>query len=140
MRPYSAYISRSLVCSVSHASDYYVEYFRTYRRCELASPIDEVDRLLTKKEKLRDQALEAEAKALRLRKQARILRKKARELSDRENRNILDLKMDKALAKALDPELPRFSPAPGVPPSPAGFSQVSFDSLGRISPVPTSNS
>jgi hypothetical protein len=106
--------------------------------------MDKVDRLLTKKEKLRDQVLEAETKALRLRKQARILRKKARELSDREDRNILDLEIDEALAEALaealDPELPRSSPAPGVPPSSAGFSQVSFGSLNRISPVPTSNS
>jgi hypothetical protein len=102
--------------------------------------MDEVDRLLTKEEKLRDQALEAEAKALRLRKQARILRKKARELSDRENRNILDLEMDEVLAEALNPELPRSSPAPGVPSSPAGFSQVSFGSLGRIFLVSTSNS
>jgi hypothetical protein len=96
--------------------------------------MDEVDRLLTKEEKLRDQALEAEAKALRLRKQARALRKKARELSDREDRNILDLEAEEAAAAAVAlPDLPQYG-------SPAGFSQVSFGSLGRTSPVPTSSS
>ena len=45
-----------------------------------------------------------------------------RELGNREEQNILDLEMDEALAEALDPELPYFSPAPGVSPSLAGFS------------------
>jgi hypothetical protein len=63
-----------------------------------------------------------------------------RELGDREKQNILDLEMDKALTAALDPELPHSVPAPGVPPSPAGFSQMSFGSLDRTSPVPTSSS
>jgi hypothetical protein len=100
----------------------------------------EVDRLGEKEEKLRSEALALELKVLRLRKQARALRKKMRELGDRKEQNILDLEMDEALAEALDPELPRSSPALGVPPSPAGFSQVSFGSLGRTSLVPTSNS
>jgi len=78
--------------------------------------MDEVDRLLTKEEKLREQALEAEAKALRLRKQARVLRKKARELSDREDRNILDLEAEEAAASTIAPlGSPRYG-------SPTGFS------------------
>jgi hypothetical protein len=99
----------------------------------------EVDRLGEKEEKLRSEAMALELKVLRLRKQARALRKKMRELGDREEQNILDLKMDEALAEALDPELPHSSPAPG-PQSPSGFSQVSFGSLGRTSPVPTDSS
>jgi hypothetical protein len=95
----------------------------------------EVDRLGEKEEKLRSERLALEAKVLRLRKQERLLRKKMRELGDREEQNILDLEMDEALAEALDPELPCSSPAPGVSPGPAGFSQVSFGSLGRTSPV-----
>jgi hypothetical protein len=63
-----------------------------------------------------------------------------RELSNREEQNILDLEIDEALAEALNPELPCSSPAPGVSPGPAGFSQVSFGSLSRTSPVPADSS
>jgi hypothetical protein len=48
--------------------------------------------------------------------------------------------MDEALAAALDSELPSSTPALEVPPSPAGFSQISFSSLDRISLVPTGSS
>jgi hypothetical protein len=44
----------------------------------------EVDRLGKKEEKLRSERLVLEAKVLRLRKQERMLRKKIRELGDRE--------------------------------------------------------
>jgi hypothetical protein len=44
----------------------------------------EVDRLSEKEEKLRSERLTLEVKVLRLRKQERILRKKMRELGDRE--------------------------------------------------------
>jgi hypothetical protein len=54
MRPYSAYISRHILYFISEASDSYVEYNRTYRRCELASPIAEVERLASKAEDLRE--------------------------------------------------------------------------------------
>ena len=50
-----------------------------------------------------------------------MLRKKIRELSDREKQNILDLEMDEVLAEALNLELPYFSPAPGVSPGLASF-------------------
>jgi hypothetical protein len=140
MRPYSACVSRDLTCLVTPELEHCIECYRSYRRCELASPIAEVDRLSEKEEKLRSERLALEVKVLRLRKQERMLRKKMRELGDREEQNILDLEMDEALAEALDPELPRSSPAPGVPPSPAGFFQVSFGSLGRISLAPTGNS
>jgi hypothetical protein len=53
---------------MSEASDSCVKYSRAYRRCELASPMAEVERLASKIEDLREQALEAERKALRLRK------------------------------------------------------------------------
>ena len=44
-----------------------------------------------------------------------------RELSNREEQNILDLEMDEALAEALDPELSYSSPASGVSLGLAGF-------------------
>jgi hypothetical protein len=101
--------------------------------------------LADKEEKLRSKARALEAKVFRLRKQARALRKKMRKLGDREDQNILDLGEEKAFKQLLAasqflPELPSSAPALGVPPSPAGFFQVSFGSLDRISLVPTNNS
>jgi hypothetical protein len=68
MRPYSAYISRGLTYSITLESEYYIECYRSYRRCELALPIAEVDRLDKKEKKLRSERLTLEAKVLRLRK------------------------------------------------------------------------
>jgi hypothetical protein len=101
--------------------------------------------LADKEEKLRSKARALEAKVFRLRKQARALRKKMRELGDREDQNILNLREKKAFEQLLAappalPELPSSVPALRVPPSPAGFSQISFGSLGRTSPVPIDNS
>jgi len=61
----------------------------------------EVERIFKKTEKLQAEALEAEAKAYRLRKQRRILLKKIRELGAREERNIEKLKIDEAAAEAV---------------------------------------
>jgi hypothetical protein len=47
--------------------------------------------------------LEAEAKALRLRKQRRVILKKIRALGAREESNIEGLKMDKAASAAFEP-------------------------------------
>jgi hypothetical protein len=91
----------------------------------------EIKRLGAKIDTLREQRLKAERKAIRLRKQKKALIKKMRELDDRENQNILDLKIEeeikeaakRALSASLDPsELPNSAPALGFPPSPAGFS------------------
>jgi hypothetical protein len=115
----------------------------------------EVERLALKAEKLREQRLEAERKAIRLRSQERALYKKMRELGDREDQNILDLEAEEALERALAASPPptgaSSDPAPGIPPGPAGFSspgpispialsQVSFSSLSRTSLVLTSSS
>jgi hypothetical protein len=45
-----------------------------------------------------------------------------RELGNREEQNILDLKINEALAEALNPELPYSSPAPGISLGLASFS------------------
>src|SRR5450432_2411206 len=144
MRPCFSCVSRGLLCSVSEASDHCVEYYRTHRRYELASPMAEVERLALKAEKLREQRLEAERKAIRLRTQERALYKKMRELGDRENQNILDLEAEEALERVLAASQPPTGagsgPAPGVSPGPAGFSPVSFGSLDRTSLVPTGSS
>jgi ABC-type phosphate transport system auxiliary subunit len=112
---------------MSEASDHCVEYYRTHRQCELASPMAEVERLNSKAEALRKQRIEviveAQRKALRLRKQERALIKKMRELGAREDQNILELEIEEAAEEALDlPELPSSAPALGVLPSLAGFS------------------
>jgi hypothetical protein len=54
IRPYSACVFRHILYSMSEASDSYVEYNRTHRRCELASPMAEVERLASKTEDLRE--------------------------------------------------------------------------------------
>jgi hypothetical protein len=59
---------RYILCFISEASDSCVEYNRTYRRYKLAFPIAEIERLASKAKDLREQALEVERKALRLRK------------------------------------------------------------------------
>jgi hypothetical protein len=145
MRPCSACVSRRILCQMSEASDHCVECYRTHRKCELASPMAEVERLSSKAEALREQRLEviieAQRKALRLRKQERVLIKKMRELGAREDQNILELEMEEAAEEALDPpELSSSAPVLGVPPSPAGFFQVSFGSLDRIFSVPIGSS
>jgi hypothetical protein len=83
MRLCSTYMSRHILCSMSEVLDSCVECNRTHRRCELASPMAEVKRLASKAEDLREQALETERKTLRLRKQARALYKKMRDLGAR---------------------------------------------------------
>jgi hypothetical protein len=109
----------------------------------------EVERLGAKTDALREQCLKAERKIIRLRKQARALYKKMRELGDREDQNILDLEIEEEMEEAAkrtltapsDPsELPNSAPALGFPPSPADFSQMSFSSLNRTSSIPTGNS
>jgi hypothetical protein len=69
-----------------------------------------------------------------------------RDLSDREDQNILNLKAEEALERALadlpdpvSPEPPSSEPAPGVSPGPAGFSPTLFGLVGRTPLVPFGN-
>jgi TolA-binding protein len=130
MRPCSSCTSFGVPCAVSPLDERCEQCVRHNRHCELASPWVKAERVLKKKEDLDRQILESEAKTLRLRKQKRLLQKKLRELGDREEQNIQDLERDEAAASALE------SPAPAVT-SPTGLSQVSFDSFGRTTPVPS---
>jgi hypothetical protein len=90
-----------------------------------------MERLETKTDALREQSLKAERKAIQLRKQARALYKKIRELDNYKDLNILDLKkkeeIEEAAKRALaapsdSSELLNSAPTLGFPSSPAGFS------------------
>jgi hypothetical protein len=140
MRPCSSCVSFWVACILSSVDERCEQCCRFNRSCELAAPWKEAERILKKKEDVERQIIEAEAKALRLRKQKRQLQKKLRELGDREERNIQDLELDELMG-----DLPQASP-PGLVSSsqgltsPTGLSQVSFGSFGRTSPVPTGSS
>jgi hypothetical protein len=62
----------------------------------LASLYAEYQRLITKAERLQDEALKAEAKASRLRRQRRALLKRLHSLDAREKVNIEELEQDEA--------------------------------------------
>jgi hypothetical protein len=130
MRPCSYCVSRDYLCVMSAASEHCEQCIRKHRHCELAPPADgEFERLAAQERHLTEEALAAEAKAMRLRKQRRLVRKKLRDLGDKEMQNILDLEMEEALA-----EMPPLEPLPGPPlPSP---SQVSQGSPGRTPASP----
>jgi hypothetical protein len=130
MRPYALCVSHSTLCVLSPIDERCEQCYRNQRSCELASPWSEFDKLYKEKEKIRQQRLKAELKAVRLCKQKRALQKRLKALGDREKQNILDLKINEAAGKALK------SSAEGQPPaalSPIGLSQISFSSFGRTS-------
>lgn len=134
MRPCSSCVRLSVPCFTSPAHESCEQCLRANRSCDLAAPLAEIDRVLQKAEKLQTEALEAEAKAHRLRKQRRSLLKKARELGAREEKNIEELEVDEMMAVGV-PEA-----QPERVTSPTGLSQVSFGSLYRNSPVPAGSS
>jgi hypothetical protein len=125
MRSYSYCASSGSACVLSEISEKCSQCHRFDRSCDLASPWPEVHRLLEQRDKLREQRIEAEAKAVRLRKQERQLFKKARALGDRESKMIKELEADERLLDELAPPLTPSAgpslPAPRVPSSPAGF-------------------
>lgn len=115
MRPCSHCVSFGLLCVMSDDSEHCAECVRTHRWCELAPPSSsEWERLHSQEQKLAEEALAAEAKTIRLRKQRRLIQKKLRDMGDREMKNILDLEMDEMLlgapiepAEVLNPSSPR---------------------------------
>ena len=93
---------------ISSESESCSECYRFKRRCSLAPNDSELDKQLKIKEKLDEEiveamrvAVEAEAKAIRLRKQRRLAIKRLRELGDREALNIEELENDEALAASV---------------------------------------
>jgi hypothetical protein len=103
MRPCALYTRLGVLCVTSTAHESCKQCLRSTRSCDLASPLAEVERIFKKTEKLQAEALEAEAKAHRLRKQRRTLLKKMRELGARKERNIKNLEIDEAAGETLKP-------------------------------------
>ena len=68
MRPCAHCVASHALCVVTDTSEKCEQYVRFNRPCDLSSPWAEVDRLLEQRDKLREQRLEAERKAIRLRK------------------------------------------------------------------------
>jgi hypothetical protein len=134
MRPCSHCVSSASLCVVSNTSEKCEQCHRFGRPCDLASPWVEFDRLQKQSEDLQAKAIEAEAKAHRLRKQRRVLLKKMKALGDREEKNIEEMEADEASAEVVSAPVASASPGPT---SPTGLSLVSFGSFGRTSPVPS---
>jgi hypothetical protein len=145
MRPCKRCISRGLECrtSLESSSDKCAECVRVSHPCSLVvtprefaavdSQLEKVesDLQLAREAKRRARLLEQEARdrISRLKAHRQKLLEKKGEMVSRELQNIEELEADEALA-ALGP----------LPQSPTSFSQVSFGSLSRTSPVPTSSS
>ena len=95
MRAYTYCFTRGFLCVLGSELSYCERCYRANRQCELIPPDAEIERLLKQERKLFSEAKEAQVKAIRLNKQRRAVLKRVRELSERENQNILKLKLDK---------------------------------------------
>jgi hypothetical protein len=96
-------VASSSLCVLLEVFEKCEQCHRFNRPCNLASPWAEVHRLLKQSDDLKEKMLKAEAKALRLRKQRRVILKKVRALGAREESNIEGLKMNKAASAAFEP-------------------------------------
>jgi chromosome segregation ATPase len=102
MRPCAHCVSRNVLCVMAAGCEHCEQCYRSNRRCELAPPCAEIERLSAKGEELSKQALELETKSLRIQREQRRIRQKIRALEAREDQNIADLKLDEAAAEALE--------------------------------------
>jgi hypothetical protein len=102
MRSYAYCVASSSLCVLSEVSEKCEQCHRFNRPCDLASFWAEVYRLLKQSDDLKEKVLEVEVKALRLRKQRRVILKKVRALGAREKSNIEGLKMDEAAFAAFE--------------------------------------
>jgi hypothetical protein len=73
IRACASCLSLGVACILSSADERCEQYFRHNRICKLASRQDEAERILKKKDKLREKRWEAERQMVRLRKQERLL-------------------------------------------------------------------
>lgn len=94
MRPCAYCSTRGFLCVLGAESPHCERCYRANRQCELAPPDAEIERLLKQERKLFGEAKEAQAKAIRLSKQRRAILKRVRDLSEREDQNILELELD----------------------------------------------
>jgi hypothetical protein len=116
MRAYSYCRIHNFFYIVTPESLHCERYFRFYLKCELAPPDAKTERFFKEKERLAFEIAAVYTKISRLRKQYRAIMKKLRDLGSRENRNILELEIDKILSdrqfsilKALNSLSPRLS-------------------------------
>jgi hypothetical protein len=134
MRPCKQCLDAKVACVVSPDSDLCQHCFRTNnRRCELAPPLEEMDKSIRRIHDLQGQILESKAKTLRLKKLKQKEHDKLKALGRRETQNIEELEMDEAAAAAAaDVDPSSFSPT--------GFSQVSFSGLLDSRPLEAAGS
>jgi tRNA(Ile)-lysidine synthase TilS/MesJ len=104
MRAYSFCRTYNFLCVITPEFSYCERYFRSYLECELAPLNAKAERLFKEKERLTFKIVAAYAKITRLRKQYRAIMKKLRDLGSREDRNILELKIDEVMVSDL-PEI-----------------------------------
>jgi hypothetical protein len=97
MRVCSFYRVHNFLCVIAPESLYCERCFRLHLKYELAFPDAKIKRLFKEEEGLVSEITAAYTKITRLRKQHRAVIKKLRDLSSRENRNILELKMDEIM-------------------------------------------
>jgi hypothetical protein len=100
---------------------------RFYRPYNLASPVAELDKLSSQKNKLLDEISANKTRTRRLRKQRRLLLKKIRKLGDREAQNIAELKINEIIDNGVVKNIPETS-----------TNRVSAKTLNSPSPQPSS--
>jgi hypothetical protein len=111
MRPCAYCMASSSLYVLSEVSEKCEQCHRFNRPYDLTSLWAEVYRLLKQSDDLKEKVLEAEVKALRLRKQRRVILKKVRALGAREENNIEGLEMNEAAFAAFEPSVERQSQA-----------------------------
>jgi hypothetical protein len=104
MRACSFYRIHNFLCVVTPESSYCERYFRSYLKCELAFLDAKTERFLKEKERLASEIAAVYTKITRFRKQYRAVIKKLRDLGNREDRNILELKINEIMISDL-PEI-----------------------------------
>jgi hypothetical protein len=104
MRACSFYRTHNFLCVITPESSHCERYFRSHLKYELTPPDAKAERFLKKKERLASEITAAYTKITRFRKQYRAIIKKLRDLGNREDRNILELKMDEIIISNL-PEI-----------------------------------
>jgi hypothetical protein len=109
MRPCSYYSTRDFLYILSPESPYYKRYFRVNRQYKLAPFDAEIERLYKKVKKLFNGAKKAYIKVVHLAKQRRIVLRRLRALSDREDQNILKLELDEMVDLETDKQIKNVS-------------------------------
>jgi hypothetical protein len=105
MRAYSFCRTYNFFCMIAPESSYCERYFYSYLECELALPDAKAERLFKEKKRFIFEIAVIYAKTFRFRKQYRAVIKKLRDLGNREDRNILELEIDKILSDGQLPVL-----------------------------------